>query len=126
MSTTPAIDLEHLRRYSGGDQDLEAEVFAMFRQQVEMWMRLLEPDTDTESWASAVHSLKGSARSIGAHDLATTCETAEQANANGPTARAIAIGDMRNSVDAALNFIDSHTYKTRLQALRKASQCENS
>jgi HPt (histidine-containing phosphotransfer) domain-containing protein len=126
MTTPPAIDLEHLKRYSGGDLALEAEVFALFRQQTELWMRLLEPDGDEESWASAAHSLKGSARSIGAHALAKACEIAEALGKASITERAIAAQDVRECVTKALEFIDTHTYKMRIQALRASSQRENS
>jgi len=126
MAENAAIDLEHLRRYSGGDADLEAEVFALFRQQVEMWSRLLDPKVDQESWASAAHSLKGSARSIGAHALAAACEQAENCGADSPTSRSVAAQEVQKSVEDALEFIDQHTYKMRLQALRKSSQRANS
>ncbi len=126
MATAPAIDLEHLARYSGGDAELEAEVFEMFKQQVEMWMRLLTPEADAQSWASATHSLKGSARSIGAHQLAKACETAELAHPDGATARAIAAQDIRDCTEAAFKFIDTYTYKARIQALRSSSKRENS
>ncbi len=126
MNTGPAIDLDHLARYSGGDAQLEAEVFTLFSQQVEMWMRLLKPDADAEGWASAVHSLKGSARSIGAHQLAIACQTAEAATTAGATKRALAAQDVRECADAALKFIDTHTYKARIQALRSSSKRDNS
>ncbi|PHS28236.1 MAG: hypothetical protein COA84_01650 [Robiginitomaculum sp.] len=126
MADAPAIDLEHLKRYSGGDADLEAEVFAMFRQQVEMWMRLLDPTGDEEGWASATHSIKGSARSIGAHALAKACENAENQCQAGATARSVSAQEVQACIDNALKFIDQHTYKMRIQALRKSSQRENS
>jgi len=126
MAKQAAIDLEHLKRYSGGNADLEAEVFALFRQQVEMWIRLLDPKADQESWASAAHSLKGSARSIGAHDLALACESAEITGNQGLTARSVAAQEVQTRAEAALKFIDQHTYKMRIQALRNSSQRENS
>ncbi len=126
MSAEPAIDLEHLKLYSGGDLALEDEVFALFRQQVEMWMRLLDPKADEESWASAAHSLKGSARSIGAHKLAKACSAAEAATRLAPTGRSVAAQDVQASINEALKFIDQHTYKMRIQALRISSQRESS
>lgn len=126
MTKPPAIDLEHLARYSGGDAALEEEVFSLFRQQVELWVRLLEPNTDMESWAAAAHSLKGSARSIGAHQLASACETAETVSAAGPIQRSVAAQDVRQRADAALQFIDEHLYRLKIQALRKSSKRENS
>ncbi len=122
----PAIDLEHLARYSGGDAALEAEVFALFRQQLDIWLRLLKPDGDAEEWAAAAHALKGSARSIGARDLAAACEAAEAVRAAGAAQRAVAAEEVRRCADAALGFLDRHTYKARLAGLRSASQRDNS
>jgi len=126
MTAHPAVDLDHLARYSGGDAALEAEVFALFRQQVQMWIRLLQPGADAESWASAAHALKGSARSIGAAALASACEAAETVRAAGPAQRAIAAEEVRRCADAAIHFLDKHTYKARLAGLRSSSQRDNS
>ncbi len=126
MTHRPAVDLEHLARYSGGDAELEAEVFALFRQQLDLWLRLLQPRGDAEDWAAAAHALKGSARSLGAHDLATACEAAEAVRAAGPAQRALAAEEVRRCAAAALGFLDRHTYKARLAGLRSSSQRDNS
>lgn len=74
---TPEIDFDHLNQYVAGDAALTAEIFEMFTHQVEMWGRALVVEADDETWASVTHSLKGSARAIGAVQLAGLCETAE-------------------------------------------------
>ena len=77
MTDSPAIDYAHLDRYVAGDPALTREVFGMFTHQLEMWGRGLTADADDEVWASVTHSLKGSAKAVGAVHLAQLCERAE-------------------------------------------------
>ena len=72
------IDFEHLDKYVGGDIALTKEIFSLFKNQVEMWGRMLTADGDDDTWASVTHSLKGTARAVGAMNLAQMCEDAEQ------------------------------------------------
>jgi len=77
ISADTAINFSHLRQYVGEDTELTAEVFGMFKHQTEMWCKMLQADADDETWGSVVHSLKGSARAVGACGLADACEQAE-------------------------------------------------
>src|SRR5690606_8346178 len=101
-----------------GDAALEVEVFALFREQTEMWLRLLTVEADTEDWKSAAHTLKGSARGIGAFPLAECCEAAERAADGSPAARAVAAQDIRDAVKLALDAISSRDYAQEMGALR--------
>ena len=71
------IDIEHLLTMTGGDADLADEVLDIFRNQAEMWGRMLDPDTPQIEWADAAHALKGSALSIGATAFADVCASVE-------------------------------------------------
>ncbi|HHL42699.1 MAG TPA: hypothetical protein ENJ42_03710 [Hellea balneolensis] len=71
------IDFEHLGRYLGDDVAVLSEVFGLFKHQVEMWSKLFDVKAGDEQWRSVMHSLKGSARAIGAKRLASLCEKAE-------------------------------------------------
>ena len=79
MTDSPEIDFAHLNQYVDGDPELTREVFGLFRNQVEMWGRGLTADADDDMWANVTHSLKGSARAVGAIGLAEACEKAEGA-----------------------------------------------
>jgi HPt (histidine-containing phosphotransfer) domain-containing protein len=83
----PAIDRAHLDRMTGGDQTLALEVLGLFREQGELWLRLLEPDTATADWAVAAHTIKGAARGIGAWSLGEVCGAAEAAASQSPLSR---------------------------------------
>jgi len=121
-----AIDLQHLNQYTGGDLELEQEIYGLFKEQVRIWLRLLIADGDKEGWASAAHSLKGSARGLGANSLAAACERAEAVIMSGSAERSVAAQDVRDKVDAVLHFINKREYKLRIQSLRSSSQDSNS
>jgi HPt (histidine-containing phosphotransfer) domain-containing protein len=72
------LDLAHLRRFTLGDRSLEMEVLHLFIDQAPFTIEAMkEAGTDRE-WASAAHTLKGSARAVGAWRLATLAEQAER------------------------------------------------
>ena len=67
----------HLSRYTLGNRSLEREVLALFLTQSAIYLqRLREARTDKE-WVDAAHTVKGSAKTIGAWQLARSAETAE-------------------------------------------------
>lgn len=81
------IDIAHLRRMTGDDADLMREVLGLFREQGEVWQRLLSPDNETKGWMVGAHTIKGSARGIGAWELSEICSKAEEAATNSPLSR---------------------------------------
>lgn len=95
----PLLDVQHLRAMTSGDAHLAAEVIDIFRQQAEIWSRLLTVREPAASWADAAHSIKGAALGIGALRLAQMCERAEKLGRSGDasqTAAAVALGDVRD------------------------------
>lgn len=73
----PVLDVEHLSLMTGADASLGVEIIEIFRQQTDMWVRLLDPSLPRSQWADAAHSLKGTALSVGAKRLAAACGAAE-------------------------------------------------
>lgn len=74
----PVIDPQQLETMAGGDASLGIEVIDIFRQQTDIWSRMLDTRQPPDEWADAAHSLKGSALSIGAMRLAAACARAEK------------------------------------------------
>ena len=75
-----AVDLEHLSRYTGGDQALNAEVLSLFdHQTTELVARLRDilQARDVKAWKQITHTLKGAARGIGAFQFADAAAAAE-------------------------------------------------
>ena len=75
------IDIDHLKRMTLGDEDLECEVLTMFSAQSESLIGALAalPDKARE----LVHTLQGSARAIGAFAVADAAAMLEAALTNG-------------------------------------------
>lgn len=73
-----AIDLGHLGRMTLGDARLEREVLQLFDRQAAMLMARME-GADPALVAAAAHTIKGSARGIGAWHIARDAETVELA-----------------------------------------------
>lgn len=72
------VDLTHLGRYTMADRALEAEILGLFQMQAPQTIDRLRRSADARQWREASHTLKGSARAIGAWRLAETAQAAEQ------------------------------------------------
>jgi HPt (histidine-containing phosphotransfer) domain-containing protein len=89
------IDVEHLKRMTLGDAGLEREVLAMFSgQAVRLMLELAAPSSDR---GALVHTLKGSARAIGAFRVAEAAEFLEAALRQG--------GDPSEALDALADAV---------------------
>lgn len=117
-----AINFQHLRQYVGDDASLTAEVFGLFRHQTEMWCKALNAKSDDETWLSVTHSLKGSARAVGACGLADACESAEQLVGikGSQTARTVAVQDIEHWIEAVTHRIRRWEYRQSIDAIRES------
>ena len=100
------IDIDHLKRMTLGDAGLEHEVLAMFSAQaVSLIGALAALPADAGAMA---HTLKGSARAIGAFGVADAAESLEvlitERRRSGPGARRAdeAVARTRTAIDAIL------------------------
>lgn len=73
-----AIDFAHLRRFTAGNPELEAEILQLFLAQTPKTIMELGRASDLAAWRMAAHTLKGSARAVGAWRLARAAEAAER------------------------------------------------
>jgi len=95
------ISLDQLRRMTLGDAELEREVLAMFSTQAGRLLDRLA--TLPEDAATLAHTLKGSARAIGADGVADAAEAFERAIRSGDCAHALSdlaetIGEARAAI----------------------------
>jgi HPt (histidine-containing phosphotransfer) domain-containing protein len=120
MTDSSEIDFDHLNQYVSGDPELTREIFGLFRNQVEMWGRGLTADADDEIWSSVTHSLKGSARAVGAVGLAEACEKAEDlvGDDRRPGAREVAVEALEARISQVLSEIVRWEYKDDMRVLR--------
>jgi HPt (histidine-containing phosphotransfer) domain-containing protein len=99
------IDIDHLKRMTLGDASLEREVLAMFAGQA---VRLIDALAALPPEAADLaHTLKGSARAIGAFHVADAAEALEAAIKHGEVSEALAalrhaIAQARTAIDAML------------------------
>lgn len=74
------VDFEYLETFCAGDMQVITEVLTVFREQAQLWAEgLADPAAD---WRALAHTIKGSARAVGARALG---EAAEQAETLGPS-----------------------------------------
>ncbi len=93
------VDLVHLSRQTGGDKALETEVLALFARQARQAVTQMGSLDKTER-AHLAHKILGSARGIGAFEVARCAEAVEARPSNSS-----AIAAFTKAVIDADNFI---------------------
>ena len=102
------VDLVHLAKYTMGNRELEREVLTLFTKQSLIYLDRLRNAADKQTWCEAAHTLKGSARGIGAWqvaDVAASLEHLSGKNAGGE--KTSLVEALCDSIDAANGFIES-------------------
>jgi HPt (histidine-containing phosphotransfer) domain-containing protein len=74
----PPIDRAFLARFTRNDAALEREVLELFAQQLPLYVEQLRTAAGPKAWREAAHGIKGSALSVGAHELASCALAAER------------------------------------------------
>src|SRR5689334_12232494 len=92
------LDIFHLRRFTLGDRRLEAEILKLFIDQAPLTIAALKNARNDHDWLNAAHTLKGSARAVGAWRLAKLAERAERI---GTIADKAACESMLSQLEAA-------------------------
>ncbi|MEE9271866.1 MAG: Hpt domain-containing protein [Robiginitomaculum sp.] len=114
------IDFDHLKNHIGDDVSIIAEVFGLFKHQVEMWSKMLDAHVDDESWVSVMHSLKGTSGAVGAHSLSRLCEKGEaMIGTRGTIAiRQLIIDDVQFDIEQVKIEIGRWEYRQKLASMR--------
>lgn len=82
-SLNSLIDHGHLERYTMGDEALMRELLTLFCEQMDETLRGLRAAQNADEWHFAAHTLKGSARAVGAVDIARLAQELERDHAAG-------------------------------------------
>ncbi|WP_374569851.1 Hpt domain-containing protein [Phenylobacterium sp.] len=106
---TGAVDFDYLEEFAAGDIQVIEEVLALFREQAAIWSAMLDPGFD--GWRDAVHTIKGSARGVGAFALGEACAQAESLGAAHLDA-------VRDALNAALADVAAYAHEQALQSLK--------
>lgn len=98
------VDLVHLARHTLGNRDLEREVLQIFVCQSAIYLDRLRSAGNKAERQMAAHTIKGSARGIGAWVVADLAECVEGQNgADGLEALAAAIDKTNRFISALLS-----------------------
>ncbi len=103
------IDRAHLARYTFGSLPLELEVLGLFAEQAPETLGMLATAEPGKPWRDAAHTLKGSARAVGAWRIADAAERAEELDGQCPAAREGAIEQLIQAIEEAIQYVDSLT-----------------
>jgi HPt (histidine-containing phosphotransfer) domain-containing protein len=98
------IDLVHLARMTLGERSLEREVLELFDRQAMLLLERMQT-APVEAVPSLAHTLKGSARAIGAAHVARAAEAVEFSNGADATERARAFAALGSATEQARSFI---------------------
>ncbi len=102
------VDLVHLARYTLGDTSFEREILALFHTQSDIYLKRLERADHERAWHDAAHTIRDSARDIGAWRVAKSAEDAEALRGNALAAlRNAALGALQRDVGEANGYIDT-------------------
>lgn len=114
------IDFDHLNQYVGGDPALTAEIFGLFKNQADMLGPKLDPYSPDDVWEAVSHSLKGTARAIGAVKLAELCQVAEDlvGDNNRPGSRDVVAAKIEDRISRAMIEIQRWEYRQTLDKMR--------
>ena len=118
-SSAEPIDLAHLSRQTFGEPHLERDVLVLFTSQSDVYLARLAGATSGKAWQDAAHSLKGSAKAIGAWRLAEAAEHAETLTGDAPPAtRDDHLRQVECALDEAKSFIEARLTRGRPEASR--------
>jgi HPt (histidine-containing phosphotransfer) domain-containing protein len=99
-----ALDFDYLEGFAAGDMQVVTEVLELFQGQAEGWAPQLEAP-DAAGWRDLAHTIKGSARGIGATALGDAADRAERGDPS-------LAPELRAALDDALAEIEG--YLTRI------------
>lgn len=100
------IDCDHLSRYTLGDRELEQEILQLFADQAQITLAKLRTAACAKSWYDAAHTLKGSARAVGATEVAGAAHDAQAAGHNHANRKGL-IRRVELSLQEALDHISN-------------------
>ena len=110
------VDLDHLNRYTGGDDGLNREILKLFEEQCASTLAQLDAlatadGAGSKNWHELAHTLKGAARGVGAFGLADVAAEAEKIAPDKASALEI-VHRLKSKSCAVQLFVDQLLLKT--------------
>lgn len=102
------LNLAHLAQYTCKDTALENELLGLFKDQAILQFENVEQAGCKDDWVMAVHTLKGSARSIGAGQVADLSANLEKVGFDGIAAdKHAVVHSLKHAVAVCIVTIES-------------------
>lgn len=108
IPATEPIDRAHLGRYTLGSLMLEREILGLFLAQLPLGIEQLRFASTDREWQIAAHTIKGSARAVGAWRIASLALEAEQTS--GVTDEAVrehVLAMLENACEEVESFVET-------------------
>ena len=106
------IDWAHLSRYTMNDKALEQEVLGLFAMEAPRYLAQLQSAASHKAWIEAAHTLKGSARAVGAWAIAECAQAAEAVHLSAECEHAREPDCATQGVDHALERLNEAVRRT--------------
>jgi HPt (histidine-containing phosphotransfer) domain-containing protein len=101
------IDLVHLSRQTFGSKELENEVLGLFVSHSQQCLGRLKTAETNKEWRDILHTIKGSARAIGAWKTANLAEDYEQKIEQlSADEKITALNDMQCEIKTTVSYIE--------------------
>lgn len=101
------IDLVHLSRQTFGSKELENEVLGLFVSHSQQCLRRLKTAETNKEWQDILHTIKGSARAIGAWKTANIAENYEQKVGQlSSEEKTNALNDVQDEIKTTVSYIE--------------------
>src|SRR5690606_4356020 len=103
------IDWAHLSRFTMNDRALEQEVLGLFAMEAPRYLARMQTAPSRKDWIEAAHTLKGSARAVGAWAIAECAQAAEALQLSAsrePTGRPAPTGGDARAPHGALQSLE--------------------
>ncbi len=99
------VDLVHLSHHTLGNRNLEREILGLFHRQSALYLERMTAAKSADAWREAAHTIKGSARGIGAWEIVRFAEQAEKMTWSAGQVKTRLIGKLTRSIQDANIFI---------------------
>lgn len=107
LSTAEPIDRAHLARYTLGSATLEREILGLFLAQLPLSIEQLRFAATDREWHVAAHTIKGSAKAVGAWPVARLALEAEQsAGIADEEERDRILSALENAFEAVQSYVE--------------------
>ena len=108
MPDSQVFDLDYLRRQTAGDQVLERDLVALFEAQCARLAPAVRQGGSSVQRADAAHTLKGSAKAIGAWRLASVADRLETDLRNAEAGADSLIAILDETIEATRRALAKH------------------